>query len=304
MNLISKSDEQAQSLQSIMDRVEVLTGGNMGDTGKTPVAHFGKVACIKELRLSLVPFFEPCVIVVLSGTKHLGEKSVGPGGCLGVPAPSNFHMTNEPDPETGSYIALVFPFDLDDVAHVRTALMAQGKALPQGQNGQDIVTYAFDGDTLEALDHYLQSGMSDSAARVQHRKREILLILAERDPRILTLAGGVADWAQRLRTLFAKDPAHPWAMEEVCQRLAVTESTLRRSLRKEDTSFRDVLSAFRLSNALMSVLMSPAPIYQIAHDNGFQSVSRFTENFRKRFDATPSEVRSRLPESGQMTESG
>lgn len=285
------------ALARITKRIEDLVDGTIDDSGKTPVSHFGQVACVAELRIRLVPFFEPCVIVVLSGTKHLGDEEVGEGGCLAIPAPTNFHMGNVPNPDSGFYQALVFPFSPQDINHVRT-MMLEERGVPTGPTSKDIVTYGFDEDTLKALDHYLQSGVRDSPARVQHRKREVLLILAERDPRILSLDGGVSGWNQRLRTLFAEDPAFAWSMDDVCQRLAVTESTLRRALRKEDTSFREVLSEFRLSNALMAVLMSPAPIYQIAHDNGFQSVSRFTENFRKRFEATPTDIRSRLPENG------
>jgi len=288
----------SEALKRIVRRVDDLVGGRMGDGCKTPVSHFGQVACVKELRLRLVPFFEPCVIFVLSGIKHLGDEVVNEGGCLAIPAPTNFHMGNTPNPTTGHYQALVFPFTPEDIDHVRDVLITNGTILPLERAHKNIVTYPFDADALDALDHYLQSGVTDSPARVQHRKREILLILAERDPRILTLAGGVPGWSQRLRTLFAEDPAHAWLMGDVCKHLAVTESTLRRALRKEDTSFREVLSEFRLSNALMAVLMSSAPIYQIAHDNGFQSVSRFTENFRKRFGTTPTDVRTRLPETG------
>lgn len=286
------------ALERITRRVEDLIDGAIDDSGKAPVSYFGTVACVVELRLRLVPFFEPCVIFVLSGIKHLGEEVVAQGGCLAIPAPTNFHMGNVPSPDTGFYQALVFPFTPQDIDHVRGVLAQGGPVALSRESSKNIVTYGFDADTLEALDHYLQSGVSDSPARLAHRKREILLILAERDPRILSLAGGVSGWSQRLRTLFAQDPAHTWAMDDVCRRMAVTQSTLRRSLRKEDTGFREVLSEFRLSNALMAVLMSSAPIYQIAHDNGFQSVSRFTENFRNRFGATPTDVRNRLPENG------
>lgn len=292
------STPRSEALARIVSRVDELSEGAFDDNGKQAISHFGQVACIKELRLQLVPFFEPCVIFVLSGTKHLGEEVVGEGGALAVPAPASFHMGNVPHPDTGQYQALVFPFTSEDAAHVRSVLASEDD-LPLALNkSTDIVTYDFDGDALQALDHYLKSGNTDSPARIQHRKREVLLILAERDPRILSLADGVKGWGERLRELFAEDPAHAWTMEDVCQRLAVTESTLRRALRREDTSFRDTLSEFRLANALMSVLMSSAPIYLIAHDNGFQSVSRFSENFRKRFGATPTDVRNSLPENG------
>lgn len=235
------------------------------------------------------------MIVVLSGTKQLGDTQVGAGGCLAVPAPSNFHMTNIVDQTSGQYLALVFPFDADDIRHLRSAL---GHAVAGRGQSKDLVTFEADAETLEALDHYLQSGVQDSSARVTHRKREMLLILTERNPAILDLALGCADWTQRLRALFAEDPAEPWSVGKVCKRLALSESTLGRNLKSENTCFRDVLSEFRLGNALMQLLMSNAPIYQIAYDNGFQSVSRFSENFRKRYGQTPTELRATLPESG------
>ena len=282
-------------IERIQRRIDELVEGDIDESGKTAVSHFAKVACVRELRLRLVPFFEPCVIFVLSGTKHLGEKQVASGGCLAVPAPANFHMTNVVDAASGQYVALVFPFDVDDINHVRNAL---GHPLKGHGLSKDLVTYEVDVEALEALEHYLQSGVFDSAARVAHRKREILLILAERNPAILDLGLGCADWTQKLRTIFAEDPAHAWSLKQVCSRLAVSESTLGRNLKREETSFREVLSEFRLANALMALLMSSAPIYQVAYDNGFQSVSRFSENFRKRYGATPSELRTQLPETG------
>ena len=282
-------------IERIQRRIDELVEGDIDDSGKTAVSHFAKVACVRELRLRLVPFFEPCVIFVLSGTKHLGEKQVKAGGCLAVPAPANFHMTNVVDNVSGQYVALVFPFDADDMNHVRTAL---GHPLKGHGLSKELVTFDADVEALEALDHYLQSGVEDSSARVTHRKREVLLILAERDPSILDLGLGCADWTQKLRAIFAEDPSKAWGLDELCDRLAVSDSTLRRHLKGEETSFRDVLSEFRLGNALMDLLMSNAPIYRVAHDNGFQSVSRFSENFRKRYGATPTELRTKLPETG------
>ena len=293
--MLNRPQRPAHRLADITRRVDELAGGAIDDSGDTPVHHFGRVACVKELRLRFVPFFEPCVIVVLSGTKHLGEQKVEAGGCLAIPAPSRFHMGNEPGPDSGHYKAMVFSFDAEDIQYVRASIPQTKVA---GGPSKAIVPYAEDDATLEALDHYLQSSIADSPARVMHRKREILLVLAERDPRILELAHDSAPWAQKLRALFSEAPANAWPLRDVCRDLAVSESTLRRHLARENTTFREVLSEFRLANALMQVLMTRAPLYQIAYDNGFRSVSRFSENFRKRYGHAPSHVRSRLSETG------
>lgn len=224
----------------------------------------------------------------------MGDKVISAGGALAVPAPSSYHMANDPDPVTGCYKSLVFSFDAADIEYVRCYL-----GTPAFHPAtRDIVTYGFDAATLAGLEHYLGSQNEESVARILHRKREILLILAERNPALLSLATGDASWAQKVRAVLATDPAAAWSIEDVCARLAVTESTLRRHLRREGSGFREVLGEFRLSNALMAILMSDEPIYRIAYDNGFQSVPRFTDNFRKRFRLTPTQVRARLPENG------
>lgn len=105
------------------------------------------------------------------------------------------------------------------------------------------------------------------------------------------------DWGGRVRALLSSDLAQPWDISNVCGQLAATESTLRRNLRREDTSFREILQDLRLTTALMQLLQTSYPIHRIAYDCGYQSVSRFTSNFHKRFGVPPSQVRNAVNES-------
>jgi AraC-like DNA-binding protein len=66
---------------------------------------------------------------------------------------------------------------------------------------------------------------------------------------------------------------------------------LRRKLKLEGTSVQDIKDQARLGLALHLLQTSSNSIGMIADKCGYQSQSRFTERFKKRFGLTPSELR-------------
>ncbi len=110
-----------------------------------------------------------------------------------------------------------------------------------------------------------------------------------------------SNWSQRVRSILSGDLLHEWTIGEVSERLATSETTLRRKLREEGTSFREILFELRLVSGLMQLLQTSKPVYQVAFECGYQSVSRFTSNFRKRFGLSPTEFRSSVDEKGQKS---
>lgn len=258
--------------------------------GKSPVKDLGLISCETTIHIRHVPFYEPCVIVVLSGRKVI-YGSHGPlvceaGSVLTVPAPHSFDMRNEPDTGRHLYRALVIPFKHEHLERLR-------KVHEIGHIGQadQINALRFEGDELllAALKHYLAS--PSEPRLVDHRLLEILLVLVEKDPRLMSYPLNQQSWSQKVRAILSADLAHEWELHEVCQRLAISESTLRRQLQTEATGFRELLYELRLSAALIQLLQTAAPVYQIAYACGYQSVSRFTSNFRKRFGLPPTEFR-------------
>lgn len=88
-----------KAFRQIALRVETLVSA---DDGKRPVQDLGFISCARSVHLKHVPFYEPCLILVLSGRKTLfqGNDSFSiESGCLAsVPAPSSIDLRNEPDP--------------------------------------------------------------------------------------------------------------------------------------------------------------------------------------------------------------
>jgi AraC-like DNA-binding protein len=282
-------------MHDLLNRVTALALDAAAD-GKTPLRGLGLYACARTLDIRHVPFEAPCLILVLAGRKVLytpaGPVTATAGETLAVPGPAGFDLRNEPDPRQGVYRALVVPFSTGHIDRLREI---HGLAARSGPAA--VVHYGARADLLDSVRHYLAA--PERSRLIEHRLLELLLILAETDPRLLAYALAAPEWRARVQAVLAADLAGDWDIGRVCRRLAVGESTLRRHLAAEGTGFRRLLQEARLGAALYRLQQTALPVQRIALDCGYQSVSRFTANFRERFGLTPTELRAAMTESGQ-----
>ncbi len=288
-------------MKDILQAIESLATGRISASGKSPVKDLGFISCANQVYIRHVPFYDPCLILVLSGRKTVYDRRqpmvCNAGGILAVPGPASFDIRNEPDRHGGAYRALVIPFDNELLER-----LAQAHDLrPDGQR-RDIGVLHFkrEATLLDSVRHYLAS---TGRGRLRaHRLMELLLLLVDQDARLLSYTLNRDSWSQRVRAVLATDLARAWSLSEVCKRLATSESTLRRHLTKEKTGFRELLHDLRLTTALMRLLQTSQPVYRIAYDCGYQSVSRFSSNFHRRFGLPPRELRDSASESEQKLE--
>ena len=285
-------------MREIIEIIQPLRSADAPENSKARLKNLGFISCTNMVDIKHVPFYEPCAILVLAGTKTLygygNPVTADAGSVLTVPAPGSYDIRNAPDSRSRKYEALIIPFS----THLLDQLIRSHGFLHQVKKG-DIAVLKFEhDDTLHSsIAHYLTTVGNPKLHN--HRLMEILLILVGKNPNLLSYALQLPGWTQRVRTILSQNLAHPWEIAEVCKRLATSESTLRRNLRSEDTSFRGVLHELRLTSALVQLLQTSLPIYRIAFDCGYQSVSRFTKNFHERFGLPPRQFRENVNESDQ-----
>lgn len=282
-------------MHELLARVAALAAEATAE-GKTPIGGLGLYACVRTLDIRHVPFDGPCLILVLAGRKVVytpaGLVTAAAGELLAVPGPAGFDLRNEPDARQGVYRALVIPFGQAQLD--RLVALHGVPAAAAGMAG--LLRYGRDAELLDGIRRYLAAPGRPRLA--EHRLLELLLLLAEADPRLLAFRLARPEWRGRVHAVLAADLAREWTLAEVCRRLAVGESTLRRHLRTEGTGFRALLREARLGTALYRLQQTAWPVQRIAFDCGYQSVSRFTANFRARFGLTPSELRAAMAENG------
>jgi len=242
---------------------------------------FSVYSSVKEQRLLNVPIIKPTLIVVLKGSKALGKRHE-----LACHAGQFIFLANSPAinmrniPQNKTYFALIIEFELQEISDLR---IDDGK-------GSDYLI----GQTSASLEACLQQFVEAARWAPDNicalRKREILLLLSALGHQgVLSLLGSVQT-KDTLHTMFTTQGFHI-TTKQICQQLAMSESTLRRKLALEGTSVLEIKDQARLGLALHLLQTTRDSIGFIADKCGYQSQSRFTTRFKNRFGLTPSALR-------------
>ena len=243
-------------------------------------------------RLHHVPLYAPALFWIREGTKRLHNEGAPlncpAGQCLAMPAGETQLMENLPN-ASGYYQAEVFT---PPRLWTERFLTHYGPQLPtQWQLSPDFACVAELESQLLTLMTLQNSADPLAAARGEHCWQGILLTLASRGLGAALFNLQPLNLSQRCRALLQLDLAHPWQAAELAARLGLSESSLRRGLRQEQSSFSTLLSELRLACAFNRVMTEATPLLAIALDCGFASASRFSQNFRQRFGMSPSALR-------------
>jgi len=270
---------------------EEFARASAADLGQRRV---GVNRCRSLQSLTRMTVTAPTLMIPLVGTKRItvAEQGyrAGRGDCLILPPHTAFDVENIPESGSARYLGIALVFD--------AAAMDQFRTLYGPEIGRWTLTPRWvargNDELFSAIRDWVTRNRSFPADETltRHRMCEFLLLLAR-----LGVAGNLLFQHQprlrdRAKHLLALDPGRDWRIGEVTARLALSESTLRRGLRLEGTSFRDLLEEVRLDRGVELVMATEMPIGQIAHDCGYQSQSRFSERFRLRFSLSPTELRA------------
>lgn len=95
----------------------------------------------------------------------------------------------------------------------------------------------------------------------------------------------------KLQQLFLRQCGLDWKLADAAHWLHLGESTIRRKLAAEGSSFRQVLDEVRFTVALGMVQTTELPISRIAEHCGYASASRFAVKFKSMYGISPSELR-------------
>lgn len=234
------------------------------------------------------------IVLMRRGTKMLsgshGNFIMTAGTLLAARRGSFGDVANKPDAQ-GVYeaLAIAFPEDL-----IREAARFSGN--PHTRGGWSCIRPS---PELIAATERLQAGTTVASISDRVRRLQALEVLE-----LLRLCGiqfSPADLSmhERVWSLIACDPSHPWTLQTVADRFAVSTSTLRRRLMADGQTFSELLRETRLERGLNLLQSSSRPIGVICDQVGFKSASKFAAAFKTRFGFPPSVLRSRSRESDQ-----
>ncbi|NRA52549.1 MAG: helix-turn-helix transcriptional regulator [Gammaproteobacteria bacterium] len=243
---------------------------------------FSVYSSITQQNLLNVPIVKPLLIVVLSGNKELGkdhEINCASGNFIFLADNPAINMRNIPKDK--EYYALLIEFDYQDF---------QGLQVNTGNQKRYYV-----GEINQTLSKCLQQFVEISLWAPKPlwslRKREIIELLCHLGHQEILSMVGTSNVTHRLHQMFCEQSFEQLTVEYICDKLAMSESTLRRKLKHEGTSVQEIKDQARLGLGLHLLQTTYYAIGLIAQKCGYQSQSRFADRFKGRFGLTPSELR-------------
>lgn len=244
---------------------------------------FSVYSSVYEQNLLNVPVAKPLLIVVLSGEKEVGDSPkvvCESGRFIFLSDTHSVHIRNIPGHKP--YYALLIPFDYEDFEGIPIA------------TDRDKIDY-FVGTTTAPLTRCLEQFVSSVQwapdAVLTLRKKEILLLLDQLGYSDVASMKGKPKVSHRIHDILYNNSCHDVTVEDICAKLAMSESTLRRKLHSESTGFTEIKDRARLGKGLHLLQTTEYPINLIAEQCGYHSQSRFTQRFKAHFGLTPTELR-------------
>ncbi len=260
---------------------------------RAPLGGMGIFHCITEQKLREIPIYAPSVVLVLAGNKHIlvnEKEQVVPAGEL-LLLPSNFSlwMDNQPDQQQAVFLSLAMGFSVQALETFRKLYAAESNSW-----NNNIVWHSHIPENIALAFtqwfHWCRQHPIDDTIAL-HRQVEILLLLTKAGLAANLLHAKHPQWKARIAQIINMNLPHAWKIQEICDRLNVSESTLRRHLQDESTSFREILEENRLVAGLSLLQETCWTISRVAQTVGYQSQSRFSERFKQRFGMTPSALK-------------
>lgn len=250
---------------------------------------FSVYASKQEQKILNVPIVNPLLVVVLDGEKRLGQSSdivCSTGNFVFLSNSPNIDMRNIPSEK--EYCALLIGFEHRDFEDIRAKTKANTKSAE---------TY-FTGDLNPHLEktllQFLEWSLFSPPELWPMRRREILHYFNHLGYHSVGALSEASSVSQRLYDFVQRDMASDISLDVLCEKMAMSESTLRRKLLAEGTNFQEIKDRVKLGFGLHLLQTTKDSIGLIAEQCGYQSQSRFTDKFKQRFGLTPSELRKTL----------
>lgn len=235
----------------------------------------------KEQRILNAPIIKPLLVFVLAGVKQIGsecEVHCTAGHFLFLSNTSSINMRNIPGDE---YVAVLIEFEFTDFDQFSDRVGNQQQYF-LGKIDDVLTRY------LKQLIHW----SSIAPTEVLHfRRKELLQLLYASGYKEVSRLVGHPTLSHHLHELISTNFSKNWNTTCIASQLAVSESTLRRKLKSEGTSIKEIIRKAKLGYGLHLIQTTMEPIGHIAGRCGYSSQSKFTHKFKSLFGVTPTELR-------------
>jgi len=247
-------------------------------------------ACItarREHGASSVEISQPYIAILLEGRKQVSlvnqSLDMGPGDVFLVTRRCRIDVVNQPDPDSGRYLAALVPFCTEALDAAR---LLWNEPLPAAGNALAALKLV---DHASALGRWRQA-LQDALYSDARLALTTLAINLARQGHGSLLLPPQPSLGERIRDHVAADPGRDWQSRDVEALVGMSGATLRRHLAAEETHLRDVVAEARLNQAMQLLYTTQLPLKTVAARVGYRSLGSFNKRFHARFGLAPADI--------------
>lgn len=250
---------------------------------------FSLYSAAQEQRILNVPVSNPLLIMVLAGSKEIDDTVLNAGKFIFLGNTPRLNMRNIPNLE--NYCSVLIDFSSNDFLN-----------FPRTDHRE---THYIKGNIDEPFETLILQFIEWSAVApdemIEHRRKEILHFLYHNGYKNIGKLAEIDSFSNRIKNIIQNDYSQEWTAEELASQLSMSQSSIRRRLQTENNSIQAIRKQTKLGHGLHLVQTTTHSIGNIAERCGYQSQSRFTDQFKALFGMTPSELRkSHIPVHHQV----
>lgn len=248
-----------------------------------------EVSASKMHRLHHVKLFYPAICHITQGSKVIIQDDrrlvATPDELIIIPAHTPMEIINQP--AQGVFHSDLLLLSPDTIAEFKTRYL---QSWPRSRT--DSLCAPLSEGLAFMWDNLLQAVRHDLPEELQkHQAFGLLLALLHDGAAGPLLIERSVNLTEQVRQFIMLSPARAWTAQDVASRLAMSVPTLRRRLREESQSFRQIMEEVRMAVALSQLQSTRLPIGEIAMQCGYLSSSRFTARFRQHYGCLPKTLR-------------
>lgn len=262
-------------MNSLFDTIQQV----MNHSNELP---FSVYSSFHEQKLFNVPIVKPLLIFVIKGDKEIGNtQKVTCTSEQFIFLSNNSAINMRNIPKDKAYFALLIEFEHEDFDNIPSASTQKPNYIT--------------GETTPTIQHCLEQFVESAAWAPQHiwslRRKEILTLLYQLGYTDICSMKGKLSISQQVHQLCHEQSFSDITTPFICEKLAMSESTLRRKLKLENTNVQEIKDIAKLGLGLHLFQTTEQSVHLIAERCGYSSPSRFTERFKNHFGLTPSALR-------------
>lgn len=247
-------------------------------------------------KLKYIENSQPLLVYVISGEKLVewnGEiLSVKAGQIIAIPANTILNMTNL-SINNKPYQAICISW-YDELLNQFASSNKQIIHTPLKKiNVETDLKDNFINRLSQIESELINSSVNDSGMNlmlVKHLFLELLIRLSSIG--IVFKTNNNTSISYQIRQMIRQQPDKKWKLRVIADQFAMSESTLRRYLARDGQNLSQIILDIRLNYGLVLLQTTQKSILTIAQSVGYDSGSRFTHYFKKRFGISPKMLRS------------